>query len=604
MSRVRSRSNKATNKDEKPSKKTRKQSDQTIVEITSPTIIKCHLLAYNFLLTLVTEYLNDGDVIARLLTLNKSITTILPKYSMKRLCDTGLALAVLDADPRIALSVTRVKASSTAEDRNNLMKVAAQINTLKEVHYYHNVMRAHDHQIPSFVTHLDAYLRGWSMPLSQMSPFSDSIVDLHLGLVTQEESIRLPSSVKKLSIILSAHHLANGKPIPDSVVDLTMTVQDFSRTCLLVPGMLPASLKRLNLQVGPFGVGVIPHSVIELELSNKLLRSLAPGTIPDSVKCVHISLNEYRNAKPIVSPTDGTPGILPDSVTQLYLESGDFNPQLMPTRLTHLILGYELLHLDITRFIPTTVTHLTAGISVKQVIPFSVTHLKLKSARLEDLEGMIPPSVTHLELPDDGCSYGQQLKPGAIPSSVTHIVFGCPDNQKMIPNIIPSSVTHLTFHNSFNRMLPKGVIPSSVKHVVFGDEFNRQICAQTFPHGLTHLCFGRDFNQPIRSKCIPSTVESLVFGTNFDQVIQPLAIPQSVKYLAFGSAFSHHLDEKCLPGALDYIEISRGYVKQDDECWLPSSLTYFSHQSKPVVQRPGFENTRWLMFQPSKLDSV
>jgi hypothetical protein len=197
-----------------------------MVEPASQPSSACHLLEYNFLLSLVAEHLNDGDVLARLLTLNKSVKSILRKYPMKRICDTDLALAILEADPEIALSVTRVKANNTVEQHDKLLEIAANNpSQLTEVHYHHDCLVS-PRSIPPFVTHLCIGSFGRHLLSFSALSIPDSVVDLWLdGELSDADTVTIPSSVRALKMKVVTGFLASGLNIPTTVDNLSMVVR-------------------------------------------------------------------------------------------------------------------------------------------------------------------------------------------------------------------------------------------------------------------------------------------------------------------------------------------------------------------------------------------
>lgn len=541
----------------------------------------CCLLAHNFILQLVTESLNDCDVIARLLTLNKSMKNVIRKYSMKRICDTELALFIINMKSAIQLSVPRVKANhKKVNEYDNLLKIAAT-NELKEVHYLYDLLyvfdqlygpRGESRPLPHFVTHLRVIALDITIDESVPLIIPDTVIDLDLeGQIPLTKIVHIPQSVKVLKMSVDTHHLTNKQFIPDSVTNSSMSISQSGTSEPLISGMLPSSLKDVMLNLkDPFDARVLPSSLTTLTLGHELLCKLEPGTIPLSVKSVVILSNRVGDdGLPIEEYDMPKPGVLHDSITQLGLYSSDqLDAKLLPPRLKRLDMSFDG---SVTAgWIPKTVTHLMTSTNIDGRLPHSITHLKL-IGNLKLIDGLIPNSVTHLELTPNSAprECAPVLTAGMIPSSVTHLVLACFFKLKMVPGIIPASVTHLTFNDSFNIVLHDHAIPSSVTHLVFGEKFNQPISSQMLPPNLTHLCFGKNFNKPIHINHIPASVTSLLFGEKFNQIIEPKVLPQSVKYLAFGSAFSHNLDETCLPRSLDYIEIPRGYLKKDNKLWLP-----------------------------------
>lgn len=508
-----------------------------------------NLLTYAFCLQSVAVFLNDGDVMARLLTTNKSVKRLLSQYSFKQVVDVETSLRIIESDLGISLSVTRVKASNTGLDgllkahRSNrqldgLLKIH-QTNKVPvtEVHYFYQDRLHEDRPLPPFATHI-TYLS--TDCVSKLVPgfLPNGVIDLDIKSVWNSpvQVGVIPLSVKALKLCLD---VTNWMPslIPDSVTDLTLELQSaFAGHSIgdLTPGSLPTSLKYLKFgQCGKLvAPGVIPTSLTHLSCCVDLLSILEPGSIPDGV--FHLTLESRHNPKIFKQP----------------------KPGVIPTSISHVVLN-------------------TAGI-----LDLNILHTL--------------PRLTHLCV---RAGYDAKLSSDMIPASVTHMSLSCNDGLnndcRITTNMIPDTVTHLCFDHRFDQAIGKGIIPRPVTHVVMGDRFDRNLSPHTFPRSVTHLCFGKTFDKPVRVSDIPSSVTHLVFGENFNQEIKPGVIPSSVRYLAFGKKFTQKLDEKVFPSLLRYLEIPRGYVKEDDKHWLPASLTHVSYTAKQPHERPDFASTCW-----------
>lgn len=112
------------------------------------------------------------------------------------------------------------------------------------------------------------------------------------------------------------------------------------------------------------------------------------------------------------------------------------------------------------------------------VIPFGVTDILIRPKLKRRFgPGIFPASVKRLSLVDR-CTASHD----SIPGSVTHFTIGV-----VKPGVIPSSVTHLTFDAEYDKHVAAGVIPSSVTHLKFGRNMKQPVTFDTIPHSVTHL---------------------------------------------------------------------------------------------------------------------
>lgn len=213
-------------------------SQQTLYQSDHVVSILC---LYNFIIPLVVAYLNDGDVMARLLTINKSIKQLLPKYSFKRICDAATALKICQLDAGILFSITRIRTKDT--DLETLLKVV-ELNReqLKEVHYDCRY-KGDDCEIPECVTHLKIDTLTLMIPPGAIP---NSVVDLDSYVRCRLVVGSIPSSVKvaRLSISLTYYR---PEMIPVTVIDLNLTLNEI-RILELYPGIFPNSIKSLLIK--------------------------------------------------------------------------------------------------------------------------------------------------------------------------------------------------------------------------------------------------------------------------------------------------------------------------------------------------------------------
>jgi len=235
----------------------------------------------------------------------------------------------------------------------------------------------------------------------------------------------------------------------------------------------------------------------------------------------------------------------------------------LPARVTHLTFDHYF-NESVAGCIPVTVTHLTFGDEYDQpiidTIPSSVTHLVFRGSPNQPLVGCIPASVKYI---DFGLGNFEQTFENVLPTSVTHLKL--PDEyDQPIHNWLPSSLTHLRFGDIYDRSI-RNSIPPNITHLTFGYEYNHPI-AGCIPDSVTHLCFGARFNQPING-AIPASVTHLAFGVSFDQKIAN-HIPSSVVYLRINKALYKQIDD--VPSSVS--ELAFGWDGYDNVKYLPMSV--------------------------------
>lgn len=183
---------------------------------------------------------------------------------------------------------------------------------------------------------------------------------------------------------------------------------------------------------------------------------------------------------------------IPSSV--IYLDLGGKSIKNIPPAVKYLTLRHRQEHAE---NIPSSVTHLLIGYMKNDSVPSFITHLKIEGFEWRDY--FVP-------------------KPGCIPTSVTHLVFGNHFNKK-IDGLIPSSVTHLTFGKHF-RKSTNNKIPSSVTHLILMDLF---FCGRKIPNSVTHLTLANKRG----SSYIPPSVTHLVVHKKYSG-----NIPTTVKFVS------------------------------------------------------------------------
>ncbi|GAM21470.1 hypothetical protein SAMD00019534_046450 [Acytostelium subglobosum LB1] len=208
----------------------------------------------------------------------------------------------------------------------------------------------------------------------------------------------------------------------------------------LAPGVLPISLLYLHFGRGhivsckfdqPFQVGSLPDHLIELHLSYIYDQPFAHGVLPQSLRTLYFG-DYYRKTL--------SPGLLPGSLTSLTLGSylrSDVAPGTLPQSLRTLEIC------------------LKPDILISGILPSSITELYLESNNIDAIKpGQLPLSITKLSL---GHQYNHPLSAGVLGPSLTWLSIGKEFNQtKRINKVIPKSVKHLELHSLGQKALLDG----------------------------------------------------------------------------------------------------------------------------------------------------
>jgi len=157
--------------------------------------------------------------------------------------------------------------------------------------------------------------------------------------------------------------------------------------------------------------------------------------------------------------------MIPMSVEKLILGDFlcDYDADFIPSSVKYLM-DFRITKNNIC--MPTSIIYLSASIITKNIMPLTITHLKINNGDIK----YIPKTVTHLVV--DGNIYSR-LMSKSIPTSITHLAFGR-DINKSIKKCSMPSVTHLTFSDKYNYPI-KNYISSSIEKLTFGTSFNQPI---------------------------------------------------------------------------------------------------------------------------------
>lgn len=261
----------------------------------------------------------------------------------------------------------------------------------------------------------------------------------------------LPAGVKVLKV---SRYFSN-MFVPDLLPLANSGVSPVARVTSVDMCMFPISLEHLEIVFGGLAIldfSILPPRLHHLRITGGFNQKLVPGMLPASLKELILSQCHHLLE----------PGSLPEQLTRFtcYSFESPFTLGMFPASLRHIELWF------------------CHHALVPGVIPFGVTDILIRPKLKRRFgPGIFPASVKRLSLVDR-CTASHD----SIPGSVTHFTIGV-----VKPGVIPSSVTHLTFDAEYDKHVAAGVIPSSVTHLKFGRNMKQPVTFDTIPHSVTHL---------------------------------------------------------------------------------------------------------------------
>lgn len=365
------------------------------------------LSSHSFILQSVSRYLNDADVLTRLLAVCRSTIPLLSQYRLKQAVSPSFMFALHDR-PNIQSNKESQQHSSSPVSVHILVSAVNGVESLRDLKAIRN------HHYNSYITHL-----SFANSFNEMIPVAtipDSVTYIRFG-VRFNQSLpvgALPSSLTHLTIGLGFRKQLDPNSIPSSVTHLTVNGQ----------------------------LVVIPSSVTHLAFGYDFNHVLPVGSIPSSVKQLSFG---YRFNQPIFV------GALPQSITHLKFGCIFDQPLLVgsiPSSVKDLTFGWDFNQPLVVGIIPNGVTHLTFGAQFNQPLH----------------PGVLPSSITCLTF---GRRFNQHLSESVIPSSVTHLTLGAEFNQpiKTTNNPTINEIIGL-FNTQVDHQNPVSFVPDSITHLI------------------------------------------------------------------------------------------------------------------------------------------
>lgn len=490
------------------------------------------LLEYPFLMPLVLEFLDDKDVLTRLLVTGKSIKSSLTGYKLK-----------------IRVTPSRAKAIS---GWNMYLPVMVQ--------------KIHDWNGEDLRSH--GALQEVLSKKSFKGPIGVADLPISLTSLTLSDVFNAPIDRGMPPPFLKTVVFGNSfnQPIPFGVlpskVKTLLLGSSFNQK--LVPGAIPQSVETMFFGLvakkgqfnKPLVPGTLPNSLISLFAGAAFNQPLLPNVIPASVSTLFLGT---RFNHPLHED------VMPSKITFLRL-GAEFSAALfMPPMLQQLHLACPLHKICMLNSMPISLTELQLKLESDDVLPAGLlpTSLRKLTVRQPVVIGSIPVGVTELR-------YGANcaLPVGSIPETVIIFTFDSSYNLPVLPGVIPDSVKSISFGKTFNQIILPQSIPS-VTHVSFGKDFNTLLLPGVLPDSVTHICFDRVhgcFNHPLFAAndflhftagtvgSIPRSVTHLTMSRDFNQ---PLSLP-NITHLSIGKKFSQSLTADVLPSSLEVLMLPEG----------------------------------------------
>ncbi|GAM29247.1 hypothetical protein SAMD00019534_124230 [Acytostelium subglobosum LB1] len=363
------------------------------------------------------------------------------------------------------------------------------------------------------------------------------------------------------------------------------------RTILELKGdkPLPATLPNSNMFELTILDVKLPLSSLSFPSTLKILslgrvyRALSVGSLPSSLTELNIDRQGgTRSTCPIV------PGVIPSSVTSLYLTS--YNLPLA------------------TGVIPPSVIKCRLNLEKQDIepglIPYSVTELTVEVEYGKIMLGSIPSSVTQLTI----MNHYEPLEPGTIPSSVKRLAImhyrdksslmsglgnfptdpisefrrGLLSTAYLITILPTSNLTDLSFASRYDQPIVEGMLPRSLTRLSLR-MYNQPLTPTSLPRGLLHLDMF-SYDQPLLANVLPSGMTSLSlysYRSPFDWhtipltslsidryqgLIEPGSLPTTLRSLFLSTV---ELQQGSLPNGLQHLKFNH----TDNMQVIPASVT-------------------------------
>eukprot|EP01132_Coremiostelium_polycephalum_P008641 gene8641-10638_t len=376
--------------------------------------------------------------------------------------------------------------------------------------------KINNEKIPDSVRHVA--FEDYKVISSKGSTFNWPIDVYSISLWSDDISLlrnKLPSTITKLNFKRNSFTMLTPGFIPETVTHLRF---DSSSSEPLPTNLIPSSVTHLEVGDCYVKVGSIPKSVRYLDFLISQ-SGLVKGVIPEGVVYLKLRIRDRLRC-----------GVIPNSVTHLYIYGKSFEMNSIPNSVTHLVFYTPSFDGDP---IP------------PKLIPSSVKHLYLRTICLQLLleKGSIPDSVTHLYF----YSIRGEIRPDIIPSSVTHLYLG---NFIKHPIQLPPSVTHLGVIHSrdfANVIMPPQLDEKKVQYFgatpwktitnefkTNGSDFWSNVSSLNLNKKIWNtssvIKFELDSNQEISLGSIPDNVTHIIIPNNFkaQQIKSPNVFPPTV----------------------------------------------------------------------------
>eukprot|EP01132_Coremiostelium_polycephalum_P003094 gene3094-3870_t len=343
------------------------------------------------------------------------------------------------------------------------------------------------------------------------SSVTDLLVStVNVGDLYREGGFILPPTVRSLTfdILIGSSPDDNDAqpiPLPQSLTELQFYSgrQDWGNTGLkLIPGFIPNSVRKLNLGGYHYQIrdGVIPSSVIDLDMGEEFNHPIEQNSIPFGVKTLSVGLIFQKQI---------FPDVLPSSITKLTFSNRNYEffnqlflPGVLPSTLTYLKLLGGVIPNDSSIKLPSSLRYLEAHILRiwKGLLPIGLRSLILLDLfPLEEIEiDSIPDTLMYLEI--FSTSIRIPIVKGTFPSSLSTLIFRGLNKTESFP-YLPDSITTLQLYDSIVP-IPKGAIPPNVNKLIIQNVADFEDGA--IPNSVQILVFKSSPIFPLRKSIIPS----------------------------------------------------------------------------------------------------
>ncbi|KAN0030420.1 hypothetical protein ACTA71_010185 [Dictyostelium dimigraforme] len=369
--------------------------------------------------------------------------------------------------------------------------------------------------------------------ICNLSSIPNSITDVR-NVYANYQSFSIPSNIKRIDFKSFSQDVLckciinryNENNTENELLELGLFIDESKK---LNYDLIPRELiKRLHMEGKTLDIGTLPRSLTKLKLDIRLeiiiqdIDFLSFKSLKTLVLVSTYKIEIFNH-------------VLPQSITKLKLDSPyiRIGQKSLPSGLLFLSVSDTIINMVNNNWIPLSLKKLIIKRSLRAGwfgsmysrliihhvnLPPKLVHLQFEDKGFGTGDnqiltpGCIPKSLTYLNF---GLNFNQEIFKNALPNLV-EIDFGSRFNRYLDPGVLPKeSLKKLTLSKEFNKKLEVGALPDSITHLIFGYNYDQPIIS--LPSSLTCL----ELNCPKYSHKIdtphlfPPSLSKLVLSKNF-----------------------------------------------------------------------------------------